>query len=790
MTYRFRVLRQRKLLAAGAVLLIALPAALNVTLFSVLDAIVLRPLPYPSAARLVCLRSATGARFSSWSGTAIDSARQRSRSADAFAAFWTLDRTFVSKQGAEQVTAATMTASIFPMLGTGVMLGRPFLPEDETGAAPRVVLLAHDFWMSRYGGDPNVIGQPIRLTTSVYTIVGVLPSSFEFFQDLLRERPEVFLSLPRDPQWKQPYLWVLARLAPGVTVVSAQRELTALYQPPEHNGVTDEDRAVTVAPLLDAMNGSATRLLWLLLAAGMITVFIACLNVACLFRLRVVEERRDLAIRLALGARTGQLISHVLAQCAAFALVGTLCGALLAGIGLRLLVYLLPADLPLARVQHMHLDARAFGFALLLGVTSLVATAALPLFEVLRADLSHLIKPGQGQPSRFRRLRPQHVILALQTAGSTALLIGTFFLLLNFYLLASRPLGFEYSHVLTARVDLPRRLDRPAAEVDRFQSELIRRVSAAPGVVAAATTMGLPLQTKYPFRFDDADYPLPTSPPPMAASQSVSRGYFGTLRVPLLKGRPFRQDENCLSAFPIVINHAMAEAHWPGRNPLGHRITTEIFRGTRVYTIVGVSQDTLESVYQGQPVPTMYTCAPSDWTYLVVRTTGDPQTAARFVAQNARALEPFAAIGPPTSMSDMLAGSTARPRSQAILLAIFGVVAALLTVTGIYTAVAEWVARRAREMGIRTALGAKRSQVVRLVLGEAATLAFGGASAGLIGAVASDRILRSLVYGTKPIVPAVYVLVPSAFFAVILLAAWIPARRAAAVDPAIVLRDE
>ena len=785
----FRRLGRRRLSTAGAILTIALPAALNLAMFAVLDAAVLRPLPYPHSDRLFYLGS-TGNNPTAALGPMFDVWRANSQTCDTFAGLQAYDRTFFSPTGAERIPAGRVTSSLFRLLGTRVALGRPFLPEDERADSPPVALLSHDFWRTRFGGDPAVLGKPIRLTVTVYTIVGVLPADFDFFADLLRQRPAVYLSVPNDWRRDLTAFHTIVRLKPGVSAAAAQSELWALAQPLARRYHEPADQlAFQPHPLLDAMNGGAGRLLWLLVAAGTITVAVACLNLASVFRLRVTEERRDLAIRAALGAGTGRLMRYALAQCTVLCGLGTLLGLALAAGGLRILTDIVPADLPLARLQHASIDLRVLGFAIAAGAVSLFFMALLPVFEVARTDLVALIRSGTEQPPRFRRVRPQHAVLTAQTAVATALVIATFFLLASYYRLASHPLGLDYARVLTVPLDIPRVPSHTDEQVRQFHLNLAHLMAGVPGVTATATTMFPPLTPLYRRPFDDADRPLTrTSAAPTAAFQRVSRNYFDMMRIPRLEGRFFGADEDCLATFPAVINQAMARTYWPGRSPLGHRVLPDYSKTP--LTIIGVAGDTLEQVSQTQPAPIVYGCQPSDWSYLLVRTVGDPYRVAPVVARNARSIEPLVSIGRFESMEDMVAGSTARPRSQAILLAMFGLLSALMAVLGICAAVAEWVSRRNRELGIRISLGAGQRGLLSLVPRDAVAVGAIGAAAGLLLAAAGNRLLRSLVHGTEAVTPLAYGGVAAVFLGVILAAAWIPARRALAADPVVILRHE
>ena len=788
---------RRWFVAACAITFVAIPVALNVALFAVLDAVVLHPLPYPASDRIVCISSPNDGQLAAVPGVVLDSWRRGSKTCDGFAGFRTSEHTMMSADGAERIPTAAMTANLIAELGTRVAFGRPFQSEDEQPNATPVALVSHDFWTTHLGGDFAALGRSVRLNRTLYQVVGILPADFSFFPDLVRERPAMYLALRRGVDWAVDGVGIstIARLKPGVSRTQARDELNAIARDflsnsraPDSPGAFGQG-PLALTPLLEAMNGSGARLLWLLLGAGAVTICIACLNVASLLRLQVSADRRTLAIRMALGAPMSKLTFKILGDCALLAAVGSLLGILLANFGLHLLVTLFPGDLPLARLERSHVGIWEFLFGVLLGTFSASLTALLPVLEARRTTISELLH-GSRPTSGPNNMRPQTLALALQAAGATCLLIIAIFMLRNFYLLGSKNLGFDYTRVLTASIDLPRNPPRDAVAVERFDTELMRRLAAVPGVAATATSMGLPLGVSYKTSFAEVGHSLPPgTASPVTSLQRVSRNYLKALHIPLLEGRDFHKDEDCVSSFPAIINQSMAATYWPGISPVGRRLTTALFHQERIYVIIGVAGDTLTSVFDRQAPPTLYTCEPSDWNHILVRTITDPYRVVPLIFSNARALEPAVSVGRVRTMNDLISGSIARPRAQAFLVTIFAGASALLALLGMYAAVAEWVVNRNREIGIRIALGARPGAVIFLVMRQAAVIGVVGGTIGSVTAALCNRLVRSLVFHSEIVTAVGYIAVTAVFLGVILLSSYFPARRASLSDPSDIVRQ-
>ena len=807
---------------AVAVLTLALGIGANTAIFSIINGVLLKPLPYPEPDRLVTLWERSplrGIEQERVSGpNYLDWRAQNTVLADlSVSPGWEGAETFnlVLHDTTAKVCASYTSASLFATLGTKPIFGRTFLPEEDRKEGNRAAVLSHGLWQRHFGGDSNVIGRTLTVDTygrREYTIVGVMPQGFG-----LPSRCELWLPLGwmgvtlterRSAHWHN----VIARLKPGVTLAQARNELNTIQarlkqvHPEETIG-----SEVAVVPLLDQALGrnlrTALMVLWSVVAG---VLLIACANVANLMLARAAIRQKEIALRLAMGARRWHVIRQLLAESILLAVIGGVIGVLLGWWGLQLFVAASPGNIP--RLNEVTLDGTALGFTLGISVLTGVLFGLAPAWQFSRPDLNEALKEGtRGASAGTATGRTRNLLVVAEVALSVVLLAGAGLMLQSLARMLRAERGFQPEHLMTAELDFSvsgfTTWVRPTATRPQVPlRELIERLRALPGVQAVGAGSRLLRRENLPPAQPIAIFGRPTLKPeeqPTAEFKGITPDWLRALGARLLRGRDFTEADTLEAPGVVLINETLARRYFPNEDPIGQRFkmgskqpplsATNVWGQPEWSEIVGVIGDVKSLNPRPEAVPEVYQ---SYWQYpmqgpsLLVRTTGDPTTLAEAIRRETKAVIPN--LPPPLirTMDDLLSETVAQPRLQTALLSLFAGVALVLAAVGLYGVLAYTVTHRHREIGIRLALGASKRNVLSLVIGQGMKLALTGVAIGIVAALALTRVIRSLLYGVTPTDPLTFAAVSLLLVAIALFACWLPARRAAKVDPMEALRYE
>ncbi|HEY0169827.1 MAG TPA: ABC transporter permease [Pyrinomonadaceae bacterium] len=791
-----RTLWNRPGFTAVAVLTLALGVGANTAIFSVVNAVLLKPLPLREAERLVLVYETTAQTPRDYvSVPNLEDYRAGTRSFEGFATF-VPQSVNLTGGGAEpeRVVGAFVTSSFFPVVGAEPALGRALLPEDDAQGGGRVAVLGHSLWRARFGADEGVVGKTLVLNGEPFEVVGVMPEGFRY--PLIA--PDVLLPAQKWPNYKVDRAahncWVVGRLKDGVTRDTAQDELRAVARrleeayPEENRG-----RGVEVVGLHEqVVEGIRPALLILAGAVGFI-LLIACANIANLLLARGASRQREMALRSALGASRARLLRQLLTETFLLALAGGAVGLLLAQWGVDALLALNPADLPAP--QGVRVDARVLAFSLGLSAVAGFIFGVVPALQLSKADLGVALKDGgrgAGEGSRRARLRGAFVVS--QVALSLVLLVGAGLLLNSFYRLLNVSPGFDPRNLLTMEYRLPRNRYAKGEQQWRFHREVAGRVANVPGVESAAVVRGLPFSGNggtVTYLVPDRPAP-PRGEEPKALENAIDTNYLRTIGLPLLRGRNFTEQDTPEAAPVVLVNRMMAEQLWPGEDPLGRQI--QLLEAKVTASVVGVVGDARQydiAEPQRPQVYTPYAQNPHIFGTLVVRARGvEPLGLANSVKQAVWSVDPDQPVWKVRTLEHLLGLNVADRRFVLWLMACFAGLAVLLTALGIYGVVSYTVAQRTHEIGVRVALGAEGRDVLRMVLGRGMRLALAGVGAGLVAALVVTRLMEGLLYGVSAADPLTYASVALLLSLVALVACYIPARRATRVDPLEALRYE
>jgi putative ABC transport system permease protein len=786
--YGARMLMKQPGFTLIAVLTLALGIGLNASLFSVVNAVVLRPLPYQQPDRLLQLwqqnrdkgtleAPVSNADFLAW--------RAQARSVASLTAHNVRLAALSTGNGSVEVAGVFVASNFFATLGVTPQMGRTFTPEEEHQAQSSVVIVSHAFWQSRLGGRADVIGQVITLDERPHTVVGVLRADYQHPEVFLDRVAEIFLPLPLNPNDHRHALRVIGRLQAGVTPQQAQAELTTIARQleqawPQSNTGWD----AYAVPLAEQHSSKVRRTLFVLQGAVAFVLLITCVNLANLLLARIATRTKELAIRTALGAGRLRLMCMFLTESVWMAVLGGVGGLLLA----LWCVDLLPAFAPreLTNLGAVRVDMQVLGFTLLLSLLTLVFFSLAPLWQVSRASLNEVFKDTASAP-RGKRLRGALVVAEI--ALTLVLLAGAGLMLRSLLHLQNVPLGFDADNLLILRLSLPR---STGERVVSIYQELPAQIEALPGVQSAALTSSAPLSHYLNFRAGFAIEGQPNPAPnnqPVVGLRFISPNYFRTMNIPLVVGRSFTAADTTTALHVAIVNEAFVRRHLASLAPLGQKLR----RGETTDEIVGVVGDFKYEGLQTDAEPEIYIPHAQNGfggMTLVVRTRVSPESLTAAVQRAIWQVETNAVISRVMTMQELLSELTARARFILLLLSVFALVALLLTGVGIYGVLAYTVAQNTREIGIRMALGAGQRDVFKLVIRHGMLLALLGAAAGLAAAIALTRLMKALLFSVAPTDPLTFTGVLLLLALVTLLACWIPARRATKVDPLIAIKYE
>jgi putative ABC transport system permease protein len=795
-----RGLRRTPITTATVVLTLGLGIGASTAVFSVVHAVLLRPLPYPEPARLVevfeenlragSLTRASALNYLSWAG--------RSRSVEAIGAFGSAGLTLTDGGDPEMLRGSVVTASLFSVLGLRPILGRTLQPEDEQRAAARVVVLGESLWGSRFGRDSHIVGRSITLDGERYQVVGVMPRSFREVgrsQAAGAADPQIVLPLIIDPTQENRAnhtLRVVARLRRGMTLEQARDDMRALAAAMEREfPATNTNWGVRLERLHDTtLEPQVRRAVLLVLGAVAMVFLIACANVANVLLARGLRRHAELAVRTALGAGRSRLVRQLLTESACLAAISGSAGILVAVSAHPLVLAMLPPTLP--RIDEMRIDVNVLGFGLLISLASGLVFGIVPALRASRLDLSRSLTNVGRATGNSVRVRLRQMLIAGQIALSTMLLVGAVLLLQSFVRLQRVPLGFEPGNVVTTRVE--------AQQAGQFYDRLLSILKASEPMTAAAVATSAPFAPGVRATFQPSDrgqVPTGRIGNDSAAEHIVSGDYFRVLGVPLLAGRSFGQLDGPGSTPVAIVSQRLAHMMWPDRNPLEQTLD----RAGRQYEVVGIVGDIRGSDVQGlrgggpdrEPRAAVYFASdqlPQRTMTLLVGQSGGPTTIVASIREAVRQLDPTLPLQQVRRLRDWSADSVAPTQLTTTLAAVFAVSALLLTCVGIYGVLAYTVASRSREIGVRMAMGATRTNIMGLVLREGMTWASSGILLGLIGAFAAASALTTLLFDVHARDPVTFATVAAVVALVALMACSIPAARAVRVDPTIAMRTE
>lgn len=804
--YGIRSLLKHPGFTSIAVLTLALGIGANTAIFSVVNAVLLRALPFPDPDRLVMVwedaafagfprNTPAPANYADWKAQ-----NQVFEATGAFA-----DRSFnLTGDGEpEKIDAYGVTANFFPLLGVKPVLGRAILPEDDKPEANKVVMINYSLWQQRYGGERSVIGRELLLNGEKYAVVGVMPAGFQFLDSHVGLWVPMAFTSEALAERGSHYLNVVARMKPGVTLAQANADIHTIQQRIAHDHPDDAGRiSAYVMPLRDQLAGDVRRPLLILLVAVGFVLLIACANIANLLLSRAASRRREIAVRTALGASRLRIVRQLLVESLLLATAGAVCGLLLASWSFAFLQRLIPDGLALS--TKLNLDLKVLGFTLLVALLTAVIFGLAPAFQAAKIDLNKALKQGGGRSGLHaggNRLRSAMVVT--EVALALVLLVGAGLLIQTFLKLREQYSGLRRENVLTLRTALPRSKYPEQPQRAAFFNQVLKRVKSLPGVVSAGYTTSVPLAWKggtsgfYPegrtverAKAEGLSYD--------ANHRQVSADYLKTIGIPLLRGRDLDDNDN-EQALPVaVINETMARQYWPGEDAVGKRFKLGDPDEPKPWTtIVGVAGDVrqmgvdepvkAEMYLPYQQIKDQQWFAPRD---LVIRTTVEPLSIVAAVRSEIHQIDADQPIANIRTMDEVLGEETATRRLGMTLLAAFAGLALLLASLGIYGVLAYFVVQHTQEIGVRLALGAQRRDILGLVLKKGMMLALVGVVIGLGAAFALTRFMASLLYGVGAADPLTYAIITLLLTVVALCACYLPARRATKVDPMVALTYE
>ena len=801
--FGLRMLLKKPGFSLIAVFTIALGIGANTAIFSVVNAVLLRPLPYSNAERIVAIQeiSKEGKRIQVTPANFLDW-RAQNTVFEHLAAIFTRGSNLAGENGADRINLAVTSANFFDVFGAQPERGRLFLPEDEQAGHAPIVVIGHALWQRRYGGDPNIVGQSITLDGTIYTIAGIAPAGFQYpdkteaWLPPVRLAPAVNQTMDVTKVRGWGFLSAVALLKPGVALQQAKDEMEGITarlreQYPE----TNNNRFNRVVGLHEHLVGDTSTVLWLLLGAVCFVLLIACANVANLMLVRATARQKEIAIRTALGASRLRIVRQLLTESVMLAVTGGAVGLLLAWWGVDLLARLLPKDFP--RLLDINLDFKVLGFTIVVSLITGVVFGFAPAWQVSRADVHESLKENSRGAGGGVRNRLRSLFVVAEVALSLVLLVGAGLLFRTFLQLQSVKTGFDPQRVLTLRLSPSGTNFKEDPQFMAYYKQVEERLRSIPGVEAVGAINTLPL-AKGPtlgFRVEGRAQ-LSVDQWPHANYRSVSPDYFRALSIPVAQGRAFEERDNASGRLVVLINQAAAESNFAGENPVGKRIgfgATDRNNQPVWFEIAGVVANVRSLELQEDPTPEVYFCALQD-TFaemsFVIRSQIEPAglaATAREVAQDVDPQQPVVAI---RTMENIVSESVTQPRFNVTLLGVFGGIALTLSAAGIYGVTSYTVTQRTHEIGIRMAVGARETDVLRLMMRQGLKPAVAGLAIGLVAAIGLTRLMKSLLFGVSATDPLTFAAFALLLLGVALIACYFPARRATKVDPMIALRHE
>lgn len=799
--YALRLLAKNPAFTFVAVFTLALGIGANTAIFSLVNSVLLRPLPYRESDRLVLmLQASPKLGLSSWGVSHADFAayREQNRSFESLALVGSSGTNLTGNGEPERLTSANVTADFFKVLGLNPILGRTFQEGEDTPGKNAVCVLSYRLWQRRFGGDPNIVGRTVSLNNTPTEIVGVMPAEFKF----PRVDTDLWTPLAFNAQRTAPYFYsIVGRLKPGLTAGQAQADTTEVLQDfgRQHPNLSESvglnegaGPRTIVTPVKDAMVGKTQKPLLVLLSAVAFVLLIACANVANLLLARATARTREMALRVALGATRRRLARQLLTESLVLSALGAIAGIALAASGLKLLDKLPIAGI--ARMDEVSLSGTVLAFTAALTMLTGLLFGFMPALRAYAMGLAVGIREGSRGTVAHRRLNS--ALVAVQFALSLVLLIGAGLLLKSFQRLQSVDLGFNPEQTLTMVATLPQAKYSDEEHVLRFYNGALEELRNSPGIKSAGVATNLPFAqdgNSDGFIVEGQEVPEGSNPSEteQAEIESITPGTFQALGISMLQGRDFQDSDNNKSQLVAIIDEPLARRYWPKGDAIGKRIETT---GDREWmTIVGIVGGVKQVSLSEEKGPHIYmamTQAPAPRAMFVVRTDGPPTAAVPTFRSAIRRLDADMPLYMVRSMTDIIGGTLSTQRLTNILLTGFAVLALLLAAIGIYSTMSLYVGSRTKEFGIKLALGAQPGTLRRAVLGQGMLLTAAGVVLGIVGALVLTRTIKSLLFEVSATDPVVFTAIPLLLVIVSLVACYTPARRATKVDPLVALRNE
>jgi putative ABC transport system permease protein len=801
-SYGIRMLKKNPGVTILAIVALALGIGVNTAIFSIADAFLLKPVPFPNLDHVVTIyetvphrnindNSASPANFEDW--------KNQSHSFDRLAAFQWDSVNLTGEGNPQRVQGFLVSQNFFETLSEQPVLGRAFLPEEEQPGRDHEVMLTHGLWERRYGSDRNLIGKSIQIDAESYTVVGVMGKGFKYPFSV-----ELWMPLAMDAKEKairkSHYLFALGQLKPGISVSQARAELVALStRLSTEFPQTNKGWGVRVLPFRQAVSGDLTRQYTLLLmgAVGFV-LLIACANIANLQLARAANRQKEIALRAALGATRWRVIRQLLTESVLMALAGGAAGLLVAEWSIDLILSNMPPDVAryIAGWQEIRLDSLAFLFTLALAIAAGILSGLAPALQCAKTDINETLKEGGlGSSASRRRHLIRNILVVAEVSMSVILLVGAGLLVKGFRALINVNQNFEPNSLLTFRISLPAAKYGSPQKISAFHDETLRQLQTIPGVKSASLVTSVPYSNSYSSdAFSIEGRTFPVGEVAVATRESVSPNYLQTMHIPLLRGRGFSESDSADSPEVAIISEVLAERYWPAENPLGKRIKLgAVDSKSRWAEIVGVAGEVKYNWISSGQEPTIYFSYRQHalgYSQFALRTSGDPNSFTSAVRSRIANVDPEQPISEVKPLAQVIHESVMGIAYVAVMMAVLGVIALLLSAVGVFGVMAYSVTERTREFGIRIAFGAQQKNVLRMVFYRGMLLTGIGLGIGLPIALAMSQLLASLLYGVSASDPIIFSGVTILLTGIAMLACYIPAKRAMQVDPMVALRYE
>ena len=799
--YGARMLMKKPGFTLIAILTLALGIGANTAIFSVVNAVLLEPLPYRSPEELVLVRhiyETKGAISESVSYPDFRDWRAQNQVFAGLALFRGAGFALAVGNDLEQISGANVSANFFQLLGLNAIRGRTFLPAEEAPGGEKVALLSHALWQRVFGADEELIGRQIKLGDQLFTVVGILPPEFKFpFRLETAEIWTTYSHLPAGMLGRGAHNFrAIARLKTGVSLQAAQAEMAAIARRLEQeNPATNRNLSVSLVSAHGELTKDVSLTLWLLFGAVAFVLLIACANVANLLLARALSRHKEMAVRAALGASGWRIAQQLLTESLLLALAGGALGLMLAAWGIPLLLTLSPQNLP--RINAIGLNGHVLGFTLLVSILTGALFGLAPALKVARPDLIESLKEGgKASTASARRNRLRAALVIGEIAAALVLLMGAGLLINSFIRLNRVDLGFNAENVLSASLDFSPRKYPTGVERIAFVEQARERIRNLPGVLRVGFVSSSPFMGGVYAPFKIKDRPGGAHEKEIVPVSTITPDYFEVMGIPLSHGRLFAETDDKGRSGAAIINESFARRFFPNENPLGKSVILDVNREgdwPGDFEVVGVVGDIRRVALDGEPGPEIYMpYRQSPWTFgkLMIRTERNALESANAVRQQIRSLDPDQTVPNSDTLENRISRSIMPQRFNLVLLGVFAAIGLLLTLVGVYGVMSYHVAENTRDIGIRVALGAQRRDILKLVVGQGLALALIGVVVGTAGALGLTRLMESLLFGVTATDPLTFGIVASLFGLVTLLACWIPARRATKVDPMVALRCE